>query len=310
MPHDEQAALKQPIIILGAPRSGTTQLGAIFASHTDVCYVEEPRLTWRYGNHGKSDMLGPQDAREKVVRHIRHNFARRVLASGRRRLAEKTPSNGLRVAFIDRVFPDCKFIHIIRNGVEAALATHSLSETYATGMHFTARRRLFERLAEVGPTGAPYYVGEMLRRAAPAPLRRVLGPNVWGPRIPGIEQMIRELDPLDVSCLQWRMCVELACRDGRKLPPDRYLELRLEELGQDSIRRVMRFCNLGEQDPVMEKLGRGYNREQAARRLADADPAQLDRVHRWVDPTMCWLEQTRGWGSPKTGTVEDTPDDP
>ena len=134
MPDTENTSLHQPIVVIGAPRSGTTFLGQLLRAHPAVCYLEEPRLTWRYGNDRKSDMLRPDDARPAVCRYIRETFSKRVETSGKQRLAEKTPSNALRMGFVDRVLPGCRFVHITRHGIDSVISIHRHWQDYAGGV--------------------------------------------------------------------------------------------------------------------------------------------------------------------------------
>lgn len=78
--------MKTPIIILGAPRSGTSVLARILSQHADLAYSNEPRLIWRYGNDRCSDMLNAGHARQKVIQYIRRKFSHRVDAAGKLRL--------------------------------------------------------------------------------------------------------------------------------------------------------------------------------------------------------------------------------
>jgi hypothetical protein len=197
---EEDQLLKDPIIILGAPRSGTTILSQILGQHPDVALLIEPRFTWRYGNDRKSDMLQPDDARPEVIRHIRRRFAKFVKDQGKTRLVEKTPSNSLRPEFVNRVFPDAKFIHIIRNGYDACLAGEDFWDKHSTGLTKIAEGRLLQRLNELNVKRLQYYFPEFLRRALPKPLGRFLGPNPWGPRLPGHRQMLSELGATFVAC--------------------------------------------------------------------------------------------------------------
>lgn len=77
--------IKRPIIILGAPRSGTSLLFSIFSSHPDLwsLYTESE---WVLGRHlrleeilwEKGHALGANDAPEKVLRGIRRDFYKEV----------------------------------------------------------------------------------------------------------------------------------------------------------------------------------------------------------------------------------------
>ncbi len=99
-------------------------MGRFLEPHPMLHSALESRLVWRYGNEGKSDMLRPEDARPEVVRDIRATLAKRVRDAGKTRLLEKTPRNALRLGFVDRVFSDCKSIHIMRNGIHSVLSIH------------------------------------------------------------------------------------------------------------------------------------------------------------------------------------------
>ena len=68
----------------------------VLGVHGDVVHRNEPRLTWRYGNDGRSDWMRPEHATSAIREHIRREFAARVREGGGRRLVEKTPSNALR----------------------------------------------------------------------------------------------------------------------------------------------------------------------------------------------------------------------
>ncbi len=275
--------LSRPVIIIGAPRSGTTILGRILQNHKDLVYVEEPRLLWRYGNDGKSDMLRASDARPEVVAHIRGRFAEMVAKSGRQRLLEKTPSNSLRMGFVDKVFPNAIFIHVLRDGVNSALSIKRFWEGHASGVPIG---KLKERLAEIRFRQVPHYASELFRRMMPS---FIVGKPVWGPRLPGIDGLRRDLELLEVCCLQWRMCTEAACYYGRSLPPHRYMECRLEEISPELVRRIMSFCQLSEDEEVLSFLEREFDVTQPGARKVEASDEELMCIDRWIAPTTQWL---------------------
>jgi len=284
--------LKKPIIILGAPRTGTTLLSKILGQHRDVAHLIEPRMTWRYGNDRKSDMLQPEDATPRVIAHIRKSFAAYVRAQGKTRLVEKTPSNSLRPAFVQRVFPDAKFVHTIRNGYDACLATEDFWDKHTSGISNVAEGRLMQRLKELGPWRLPYYLPEFARRIAPGPFKKLLGQNQWGPRLPGMAAMLRDLGPLAVSCLQWRTCVEVSCHFGRVLPEDRYFEFKLEHVSRSVIDGLLRFCDLSPDSTVQEYIEETFDANRVSARTRNAKAKQILVARPWVESTSQWLGYT------------------
>lgn len=285
--------LAKPVIVLGSPRSGTTVLGQLLQAHSSLLGLVEPRLTWQYGNDKKSDMLRPEDARPEVIAYIRGRFAKEVRDGRRVRLLEKTPSNALRIGFVERVLPDCKVIHITRNGVDASLSIRSYWKQAAHGISGVTPGRFRERLKELQLSRLPNYAVEAARRFAPAPLRGVVGQNVWGPRIPGIRGMLAELDLLEVCALQWRTCVEAARHYGAQMPADRYHEVRLEELDADRLRRVLDFAELTPEPELMDNFEKTFAHDRSTARRSAATPDDLRLLRRWITPTMDWLGYPR-----------------
>lgn len=282
--------LRKPIIIIGSPRSGTTFISSLLKHHSQLAFFDEPRLVWRYGNDRKSDMLSADDARPDVIRHIRHRFSGMMTAAGKARMLEKTPANSVRVEFVDRVFPDARFVHVIRNGIDAVLSIRQFWIEHARGPHQgIARGRIWQRLREVQLRRLPFYAKEVVRRFAPAALVPLVGKNVWGVRVPGIEQMLAEMDLLDVCCMQWRMCVETACQQGRKLPANRYLEYRQEDLTPELVKRVLAFCELDEEPAVWDAFHRAFDPSRATGRKDRAENEDVRRIRGLVAPTMSWL---------------------
>jgi hypothetical protein len=190
---------------------------------------------------------------------------------------------------MDRVFPDGRFIHIIRNPIDSVISIRSFWEGYATGSGGNVRRRMGMHRKQIRWRQVPYYLPEIFRRFAPHSLRWLVGRNVWGPRLPGMRQMLRELDLLEIGALQWRMCVEAACQYGRKLPPDRYFECRIEDLNETLVEQLVHFAELGDDPQVLEYFRQNFQPDQSGRRKQEADPAEIDRIRQWTEPTMQWL---------------------
>lgn len=295
---DEATCLERPVVLLGAPRSGTTVLGDVLSRHRSLAFADEPRLVWRYGNDRKSDLLRREDARPEVRRHIRAHFIRFVRESGKARLLEKTPSNALRPEFVDAVLPGAVYLHILRDPLATVLSIRDNWRTSAFGTHAIPKGRVAKRLGEVSLARLPSYAREAVARLAPGPLARALGQNVWGPRLPGIHALLRELTLAEVAALQWRTCVEMTRHFGRRLPPERYLEVRLEELSADVIGRILAFCDL-EDDPAVTGFFReAFDPARVCGRVDEADAEDVERALRWIEPTVRWLDSAPAAADP------------
>lgn len=133
-----------PVFIVGVPRSGTTLLRVILDSHPNLAVG--PECPWISGNYGNiisfrhlldsltNHKLGPLKnfsgiSEERIVEILRVAIDA-ILTSyakehNKRRWIEKTPDNITCIPFINKIFPDAKYIHIIRDGRDVASSSSS-----------------------------------------------------------------------------------------------------------------------------------------------------------------------------------------
>jgi len=295
MVRSDDELLAKPIIVVGAGRSGMNFLGDTIAQHGSLAVATEPRLIWKHGNDSKSDALRAEDARPEVIAHIRSRFATLVRQQGKDRLIDVTPGNSLRLGFVDRVFPDCQFVHFIRDGVDNVVSMRRFYAVFARTIRpenkpiqdsFMARRTREFRLRQF-----PGLAMEVVRHLAPDFLLPVIGPPVLGVRLPAMVAMRREMDLLDVCFMQWRASVETACMYGRRLPENRYMECRIEGFSLEDVDRIFEFCKLGTSPEVFDFFRKRFESKRIGVALNDADPDELEYLKDRVQPTIDWIEQ-------------------
>lgn len=272
MPETEDL-LSQPVVIVGSARSGTTFLGDILSLHPDLWYAIEPSPIWRYKNEGKSDYLTAEDLTPEIRMYIRKRFCEYITRSGKKRLLEKTPHNSLRIPFINAVFPDAKFLHIKRDPYETILSIARYWETNTKGFKDV---RIKQRLRELAPRQVLHYGRQFFRRLFGFPV-------LWGPIIPGMQQMLKDLSIIEVSVLQWRWCVEQAQFHGRRLGPDRYMEVRLEELDETTLLKLMQFLSLSDSTEVVEEFRKQFSVSRTAHRRNSAEPELVRMIEPWLE---------------------------
>jgi hypothetical protein len=150
---DETAVVK-PVFIIGAPGSGTTVLYDTLCAHRDLAYVTLNML--RAGIHKQGRLVGDKrttlfkmhnllhkdkastvpheanafwiqyfgtynymtedDLTPEMKAHLRKNVAAVQNLWKRPRFINKNLQHCVRVRILDRIFPDAKFVHIIRDG--------------------------------------------------------------------------------------------------------------------------------------------------------------------------------------------------
>jgi hypothetical protein len=126
--------IERPIFILGCGRSGTTILGTALSCHPQVTYLNEPRKLWAayfpetdlYAPEGKL-VLNAQDTTAARSEKLRRLFKYETIKTKKPVLVEKLPLNSFRLSFIYEIFPDARFVHIVRNGLEVAKSIEKLA---------------------------------------------------------------------------------------------------------------------------------------------------------------------------------------
>lgn len=210
----------RPIIIVGAPRSGTTMLRYMISSHPHIYVPPESNFFPRMFSQSPNEQLERDDA-VRVLERIREYkvffrdwngdlphpagfvdslddlrpgtiidelFTRYAHQYGARRWGDKSPIYSSHIADISRMIPDAQFIHIIRDGRDVAL---SMQKSYQ---------------------GARFFYVDLCYAAR-----------------------------------SWKRRVTDARRDGTSLGPESYMEVRFEELTEDPGHVLSRLCEfLGE----------------------------------------------------------------
>lgn len=234
--------IRKPIILVGAGRSGTSLLARIVQSHPDVAYLPEPRPIWMHGNaYRRHHALGLSDLTPRIAEYIDRRFAEFLEQSGATRLAEKTPSNCLRIPFIHALYEDCRVVNILRDGLAVVRSTVSVRGRPAN--RGTLQRRLASTPWWEWPGYLSVFWNQFVRtNLLDRPARH------WGAQPPGWERW-RDLPPHLAAAHQWVALVEASLRDGRALPAENYLELRYEELVAEPIEVADRLAAFAELSP-------------------------------------------------------------
>ena len=209
--------LKQPIFIIGAPRSGTTFLGSCFAVLPEISYHFEPVGT-KFAARNIYEGFWDFNRSKRFYKMVYAWLSRQHL-DGDLRFAEKTPRNCFLVDFLAQAFPDSQFIHIIRDGRDAALS-------------YCKKPWLQAAQAQSG-------------KAEP-------GGYAYGPyaRFWVESDLVKKFETTsDIHrCIwAWRRFTESALASVAKLPGERYFELRYEDLVRnpaDEANRLLNFLNI------------------------------------------------------------------
>jgi hypothetical protein len=135
--------LRNPVFLIGCARSGTTLLTELLSCHSDVLNFSEANDVWDPSGYPwwRSRRETPpiwadprafterwwRDARPRR-QEIAATFGARQWLSRKECFLNKTPLNTFRVPYLLEMFPDARFIHIVRDG-RATVSSYALKET-------------------------------------------------------------------------------------------------------------------------------------------------------------------------------------
>ncbi len=221
-------AIERPIIILSAPRAGSTLLFETLAQAAGVHTIggESHRLiegidALRPGGGATSNRLTAEHATPEVVAELRRRFAAKLRDRDRQppapgaaaRLLEKTPKNALRVPFLLEVFPDALFVFLQR---EPRANLSSMMQAWRAQGWVTYRR-----------------------------LAGWDGP--WSLLLPPGYEHLRGRPLEEIVAFQWQAANETILDDLAALPRERWTTVRYEDLIRDpraTIEPLLQFAGL------------------------------------------------------------------
>jgi tetratricopeptide (TPR) repeat protein len=133
-----------PIFVLGMPRSGSTLIEQILASHPQIHGAGEL-------NDLESAACGELNAADRpvpfpeyiaategaILRRIGQAYLSRlpVPAAGKVRIVDKLPGNFLNIGLIRLILPNARIIHTVRNPIDTCLSCYS--KLFTSGQHFS-----------------------------------------------------------------------------------------------------------------------------------------------------------------------------
>lgn len=128
------------IFIVGLPRSGSTLVEQILASHSQVSAGGELfylyAMTQQWNPQLSEDFIAgfPPEKRQQLRAQYQHNLAR--LGLKRPRITDKMPDNYRLLGWIQFLFPKAKIIHCVRHPLDVCLSCFSIDFEH---LHYTQK---------------------------------------------------------------------------------------------------------------------------------------------------------------------------
>jgi|SRR5215472_8150705 len=248
MPVAPEQTFDRPIIILGAPRSGTTLLFETLSQCANVWTIggESYGVIDRHARQfygvlprgkveARGDRLDASDADPDASRRVIGGFLSVVRDREGRfyiqrepakrpgciRLLEKMPINSLRIPFLRRIFPDCRFIFLYRDpraNIGSLIDGWQYNERQVDSQH--ARGVLWTYLFPPGWRGL---IGKPIA---------------------------------DIAAAQWRAANHFILSDLMNVPREHWIFVEYKKLVADSENQIRRLCEFTvlEIDGVLDSM--------------------------------------------------------
>lgn len=278
--------MNPPIIIIAAGRSGTKLLRNMLCTHSKLVTwpCDEINPIWRYGHpRYPTDELKPEHATPRIKRYIRSKFEEIRNRYGGERVVEKTCANSLRVEYVYEIFPDAQFIHLIRDGRDAAASARRRWSGEAE-LEYMLRKARWIPLADI-----PYYGFQFVRNRFYRLLNSEKQLRTWGPRFTGIDELVKTKSLIETCGIQWATCIEAARTGFEVVPSDQVLEIKYETLVQapvESFGKIFEFCGLEYEERSRSAIEQGVTAANIGKWRQELSNEDLHQLMPHIRSTM------------------------
>lgn len=270
-----EALAAQPVIIIGAGRSGTNMLRDVLTSLDGVSSwpCDEINYIWRHGNRTEPlDEFSKDLATTNVKKYIRKSFATMIKKSAvpennipTKFIVEKTCANSLRVDFVNAIVPEAKYLFLVRDGRDVIASAKKRWQAPLDISYLLAKARY------VPVSDLAYYSIRYIGNRFSKLLSSNKALSVWGPKFAGMNAMSKEHD-LDYICAaQWARCIELSEESFKKMPTDKVLKIRYEDFVADPVTHLANISGF---------LGMPHNTQQLTKACAHVRAELVGKGHK------------------------------
>jgi hypothetical protein len=206
-------------------------------------------------------------------------------------VVEKTVSNSLRLEFVDMVFPQAKYIHLIRNGIDVIESAHR-QWLAPPDFRYILRKGLSFPILDAFGYGVSY---------ARKTVSRFFGSNdnappVWGPHYRGIEEDLENKELLEVCAIQWSKCVEKATNSFLDMGDSKVCWIRYEDFVQEPeayMRSIAAFIGVDPKGYDFENIQTVVDTGNVGKGHSNLTEEQINLIKPYIDrvDTMLTAEQ-------------------
>lgn len=245
---------------------------------------DEINYIWRHGNvRYPSDEIPPSRATPEVKRYVQYQFNCVANKYKAHTVIEKTCANSLRVPFVNEIFPDARFVYIYRDGIDAT-GSARLRWTAKLDIPYLIEKVRFVPLVDLPYYGFRYFWSRIYRFFSSE--KRLA---FWGPKLDGMDDILKRYSLNEVCAIQWQRCVESAEAAFEDISDERIFRVSYETfVSQPAIelRRLIDFLELNVDEDQINKAVASVSNGSVGKGRSALSEDEVDKLELLVGDTL------------------------
>ena len=264
-------SISSPVIIISVFRSGSNLVKGIICNIPGYCTwpAENINFIWRHGNVlVADDELGPSDVNDSVRKYIYKEFNKILTKHGCKNVVEKSEGNALRIGYVNKIFPNAKYVFVMRDGRDA-IASMLKRRRQTLSFSFLLKKARYVPLSDI-PIVTIRYFSNLFYRFF------FMKKKVYklGPVFKGMNDLLCNHTEEEVVALQWSVCIGKAYDDITKIDSDRVYFLKYENLVNNvdiEVTNLIKFIDEGLTDSGITSILNNINDYNISRETSSND---------------------------------------
>lgn len=228
----------KPIVIIGAPRSGTNMLRDVLCNLDGIGTwpCDEINYIWRHGNvRIETDEFTPEMATPVIKKYVQQQIDKLAAKKQLNFIVEKTCANSLRVGFVEQIIPDAHFIYVVRNGMDV-IASANLRWKAKLDIPYLLRKVRYVPLTDLPYYSFRYFWNRLYRLFSGE--KRLA---YWGPQLNDMKKLLEKHSLNEICAIQWQRCIQNSERDFENIDHSRISKISYEKFVNDPVTELSKI---------------------------------------------------------------------